>query len=63
MVDHDEVMMSVEDRLSLIETQLATVIEILTKADNTITKVAAEVMPTVNQLMASPLLKMLGGKK
>ena len=36
----------------------------LVNADGTITKVAAEVMPTINELMQSPMLKMLGvGKK
>jgi hypothetical protein len=32
-------------------------------ADTTITKVAADVMPTLNSVMESPMLKMLVGKK
>jgi len=32
----------------------------IVKADTTITTVAEQVMPTVNQLMASPVVKMLG---
>lgn len=35
----------------------------IVKADTTITKVASEVMPTINSLMESPMIKMLGGKK
>lgn len=37
--------------------------ETIVKADTTITKVAAEVMPTINQLMESPMIKMLAGKR
>jgi hypothetical protein len=38
--------------------------ETIVKADTTITKVAGEVMPTINELVQSPMLKMLGvGKK
>jgi hypothetical protein len=38
--------------------------ETLVKADTTIATVAEQVMPTVNELLASPMLKMLGiGKK
>jgi hypothetical protein len=35
----------------------------MVNADTTISKVAAEVMPTINGLMESPMIKMLGGRK
>lgn len=59
-----------EDRIAVIEKQLDEIREMLTgiqetlvKADTTITSVAAQVMPTIEDLMQSPILKMLGMKK
>lgn len=49
--------------LSEIKDTLDFVMRTIVKADTTITKVAAEVMPTVDELMKSPILKMLGMKK
>lgn len=60
----------IETRLILIEQDLADmrvtldfIRETIVKADTTITTVAAEIMPTVNDIMKSPLVKMLGMKK
>jgi len=60
-----------EERLASIESDLKEIKETLdfikatiVQADSTITKVAADVMPTLNQVMTSPMLRMLtGGKK
>ncbi len=59
-----------EQRIARIERDLESIKETLefikstmVNADTTITKVAAEVMPTINGLMESPMIKMLGGKK
>ena len=55
---------TMEMQLAEIQKDLTNVKEVLVKADETITKVAAEVMPTINGLLESPMLKMLtGGKK
>ena len=61
--------MTTEERIELLENELKEIkahLEFisttLVNADSTITKVASEVMPTVTQLMASPMLKMLGVK-
>ncbi len=53
----------IELELMEIKATLDFVKETIVKADTTITTVAAEVMPTVNDLMSSPILKMLGMKK
>lgn len=63
--------MDLENRIAVLESDIAEIKETLAfikntliKADTTIAKVAAEVMPTINGLMESPMLKMLsGGKK
>ena len=56
--------MALEADMAEIKNTLDSIKEVLVKADDTITKVAAEVMPTINGLMESPMLKMLtGGKK
>lgn len=62
--------MTVDERLDAVSAELAEIRKTLdfieqtiVKADTTITKVAAEVMPTINQLMESPMIKMLAGKK
>jgi uncharacterized coiled-coil protein SlyX len=61
---------TLEDRIRGLERQLKEIQEVLdfvkatiVKADTTITTVADQVMPTVNDLMNSPMLKMLGMKK
>jgi len=55
---------AIESDLKEIRETLTFVKDTLVNADTTITKVAAEVMPTINELMQSPMLKMLGvGKK
>jgi len=66
--DYDKDMLN---RITVIEENLIEMRETLdfikatiVKADTTITAVAEQVMPTVNELMASPVVKMLGmGKK
>jgi hypothetical protein len=59
----DERITAIETDLREIKETLEFVKETIVKADTTITKVAADVMPTINSLMESPMLKMLGGKK
>lgn len=61
---------SLDDRFMVLEHELAEIKETLefikatiVKADGTITTVAEQVMPTLNDVMKSPLLKMLGMKK
>jgi uncharacterized protein (DUF885 family) len=49
----------IENELRIIREQLDAISQTLIKADTTITKVAAEVMPTLDGLMKSPMLKML----
>lgn len=58
------------DRITALEEQYKEIQETLNfirvtivNADTTITRVSAEVMPTINSLMESPMLKMLGGKR
>lgn len=53
----------IESDLSDIQKTLDNIMGILVKADQTITSVAEQVMPTINELMQSPILKMLGMKK
>lgn len=63
--------LSADERIDAIELDLKEIKETLqfikdtmVNADATITKVASEVMPTINELVQSPMLKMLGvGKK
>lgn len=52
-----------EEDLREIKEMLTAVQAVLVKADETISKVAGEVMPTIEELMKSPILKMLGMKK
>ena len=55
---------TVETDIGEIKETLSFIKDTLVNADGTISKVAAEVMPTINELMQSPMLKMLGvGKK
>jgi predicted transcriptional regulator len=54
----------IDARLTEIEHHLKNLSVKATSVEETIRKVAAEVMPTINELMKSPMLKMLGvGKK
>lgn len=51
-------------QLDEIKVTLDFIKDTIVRADSTIDKVAAEVMPTLNQVMESPMLRMLtGGKK
>jgi hypothetical protein len=60
----DERINAIEADLKEIKETLAFVKDTMVNADTTITKVAGEVMPTINELVNSPMLKMLGvGKK
>lgn len=56
---------NIEIQLNDIKDTLAFIEATIVKADTTITTVAAEVMPTINSLMESPMLKMFlpKGKK
>jgi hypothetical protein len=48
----------IEKELVECKAMLVAISETLVKADTTITKVAAEVMPTLDGLLKSPMLKM-----
>jgi hypothetical protein len=52
-----------ENQLKEIRETLDFIKATIVKADTTITSVAEQVMPTVTDLMNSPMLKMLGMKK
>lgn len=55
---------SMQLQLDEIKETLDFIKETIVRADTTIEKVAAEVTPTLNQVLESPLLRMLtGGKK
>lgn len=55
--------LDIQADLTEMKETLAFIKSTMVNADTTITKVAAEVMPTINSLMESPMLKMLGGKR
>lgn len=59
----DERLDSIERELSEIKATLDFIRDTIVKADTTITTVAEQVMPTVNSLLDSPMVKMLGLKK
>lgn len=62
--DTDERIAAIESDLNDIKETLDFIKATIVKADTTITTVAEQVMPTVNELINSPMLKMLGmGKK
>lgn len=52
-------MQAIQDDLNLIKKELKFIRETIVKADTTITTVGEQVMPTLNGLMNSPMLKML----
>jgi hypothetical protein len=52
----------IEKDLAEIKVTLAEVLEYMVKADKTISTIADQVMPTIDQLTKSPMLKMLGVK-
>lgn len=56
-------MQTIERELSEIKDVLDFIRNTIVKADTTITTVAEQVMPTVNSLLESPMVKMLGLKK
>jgi hypothetical protein len=63
-MDTDQRITAIEEDLTEIKSMLSSIKATLVSADDTIKKVAAEVMPTLNQVMESPMLRMLtGGKK
>lgn len=62
--DVDARIRSIEYQLEEIGKTLEFIKNTIVRADSTIDKVAAEVMPTLNQVLESPMLRMLtGGKK
>lgn len=58
--DTNERIAFIETELAEIKETLAFIKETIVRADTTIATVAAQVMPTVTELMNSPMLKMLG---
>lgn len=64
MVQMEDDMRFVKAELDDISTTLAFIKDTMIRADSTIAKVAEQVMPTLDELMKSPMLRMLtGGKK
>lgn len=59
---HDDIVRLENEHKELKET-LEFIKETMLRADTTIATVAEQVMPTINGLMESPMLKMLGMKK
>lgn len=59
---YDKQFADIQLQLSEIRETLVFVKDTIVKADTTITSVAEQVMPTINDLMKSPMLKMLGVK-
>lgn len=59
----DAQLFEIGQQLAEIRAELNFIRDTIVKADTTISTVASQVMPTVNDLMKSPLLKMLGMKK
>lgn len=56
--------MALEEDLQEIKGTLEFIKDTMLRADSTIAKVAEQVMPTLNEVMQSPMLRMLtGGKK
>lgn len=53
----------IESDLAEIKSELAFIKEMLVRADTTIATIAQQVMPTIEEISKSPLLKMLGMKK
>ncbi len=51
------------DRVMTLENTTQEILGLIRKADETISKIAVQVMPTIEDLMKSPLLKMLWVKK
>lgn len=53
-----------EDRLDALDAKLDAIIESQSKVETLVTTILAEVKPTLDALMKSPMLKMLGiGRK
>jgi hypothetical protein len=55
----EDMMVSMTKQLIGMRADLDFIRETLVKADTTISKVSAEVMPTLDSLLKSPMLKML----
>ncbi len=55
--------MSTEDRLTALEEKTDQILGILNRVETIVTTVAGQVKPVIDDLMKSPLLKMLGVKK
>jgi hypothetical protein len=61
--DDHALLIQIDQTLTDLERRIANMESKMTSTESVIQKVAAEVMPTINQLMESPMLKMLGVKK
>ncbi len=59
----DEQLESLTQEIAEIKETLDFIRETIVKADTTISTVAEQVMPTVNSLLESPMVRMLGLKK
>ena len=59
----DEQLESLTQEIAEIKKTLDFIRETIVKADTTISTVAEQVMPTVNSLLESPMVRMLGLKK
>jgi prefoldin subunit 5 len=60
--EYESAIVDIEKDLDEIKSTLAEVREYMVKADKTISTIADQVMPTIDQLTKSPMLKMLGVK-
>jgi prefoldin subunit 5 len=61
--EYEEAIGGIEKDLDEIKATLDEIREYIVRADKTIATVAEQVMPTIDQLTKSPLLKMLGVNK
>jgi hypothetical protein len=61
--DDDGLYLEIQDQLKEIKEELAFIKEHIVKSAEVIEKVGAEVMPTINGLMDSPMIKAIIGKK
>lgn len=66
MNEYEEIMKQfkeIDEELASIKETLTFIKETIVKADTTIGTVAEQVMPVLNDVLKSPLIKMLGMKK
>ena len=62
--EHPHQVLTLEEQVKEIKKTVDQILAFMVKADNTMTVIATEIMPAVDEIMKSPMLKMLGvGKK